>query len=57
MPDSKTHADGQKRERISLQQVYEICHCCKSFGVKEVEPGTTIGEVGNHADDVRTTGR
>jgi hypothetical protein len=56
--DDKTKPGGQDRERISLSEDYEVRDWARKFGVTEEELRTTVGRVGNRADDVeRELGR
>jgi hypothetical protein len=52
MADDKTKAGGQGRNRINLNQDYEVRDWAKSLGVTEDELRKAVA-VGNQADKVR----
>jgi hypothetical protein len=53
MADDKTKAGGQDRNRINLNQDYEVRDWAKSLGVTEDELRKAVAAVGNQADKVR----
>lgn len=52
MTDDKTKAGGQDRQRISLNEDYEVRDWASKFGVSEERLRAAVAKVGNMADDV-----
>lgn len=50
--DDKTKTGGADRQRISLEQDYEVRDWSEKFGVSEDRLRAAIEKVGNMADDV-----
>lgn len=61
MADDKTRTGGQDRQRISLEEDYEVRDWAKKFGVTAEELREAVKAVGDRADAVeqhlRTRGR
>lgn len=53
MADDKSKVSGQDRNRINLNQDYEVRDWAKSLGVTEGELRKAVAAVGNQADKVR----
>lgn len=53
MPDDKTKPGGQDRERISLQEEYEVRDWSRSLGCSEADLREAVAEVGHSAEAVR----
>jgi hypothetical protein len=53
MADDKTKVGDQDRQRINLNQDYEVRDWTKSLGVTEDELRKAVAAVGNEADKVR----
>jgi hypothetical protein len=53
MADDKTKVGGQDRNRMNLNQDYEVRDWAKSLGVSEDELRKAVAAVGNQADKVR----
>ncbi|KWT94700.1 MULTISPECIES: DUF3606 domain-containing protein [unclassified Variovorax] len=53
MADDKTKVGGQDRNRINLNQDYEVRDWTQSLGVTEDELRKAVAAVGNQADKVR----
>lgn len=53
MADDKSKVGGQDRNRINLNQDYEVRDWAKSLGVTEDELRKAVAAVGNQADNVR----
>lgn len=53
MSDDKTRTGGQDRERISLNEDYEVRDWAQRFGVTEKALRDAVARVGDRAEDVR----
>lgn len=53
MPDDKTKPGGQDRERISLQEDYEVRDWSRSLDCSEADLREAVAEVGLSAESVR----
>lgn len=53
MADDKTKTGGQDRNRINLNEEYEVRNWTKSLGVTEEELRKAVAAVGDQADKVR----
>ncbi len=53
MADDKTKTGGQDRNRINLNEDYEVRDWTKSLGVTEEELRKAVAAVGDQADKVR----
>lgn len=53
MPDDTSKRGGQDRERISLNEDYEVKDWSRKFGVSTGELVNAVEQVGNHAKDVQ----
>ena len=53
MSDDPKNAGRPDRDRINLEQDYEVRDWCKSLGVSEDELRAAVHTVGNVASDVR----
>lgn len=52
MSDDRTQRHGQDRQRINLQQDYEVRDWAKKFGVSPEELKEAVKAVGDRADKV-----
>ncbi|HZV83585.1 MAG TPA: DUF3606 domain-containing protein [Brevundimonas sp.] len=52
MSDDKSQSGGQDRQRISLEQDYEVRDWSQKFGVSEERLRDAVARVGNMATDV-----
>jgi hypothetical protein len=52
MTDDKTQTGGEDRQRISLEQDYELRDWSAKFGVSEEQLRRAVQKVGNVAEDV-----
>lgn len=53
MSDDKTQRGGQDRERISLEEAYEVRDWTQSLGCTEEELRAAVAAVGHSAEAVR----
>lgn len=53
MADDKTKVGGQDRQRINIQEDYEVQDWTKSLGVSKDKLVEAVNAVGDRADDVR----
>ena len=53
MPDDKSKAGKQDRERINVHKDYELRDWSKKFGVSKEELKKAVQSVGNSAEAVR----
>lgn len=53
MADDKTKVGGQDRQRINIQEYYEVQDWTKSLGVSKDKLVEAVNAVGDRADDVR----
>ncbi|KQW80761.1 DUF3606 domain-containing protein [Brevundimonas sp. Root1279] len=53
MTDDKTNAGGADRQRISLEEDYEVRDWSQKFGVSEQALRDAVARVGNMAADVQ----
>ena len=52
MSDDKAKASGQDRQRINLNEDYELRDWAKKFGVSADELRQAVARVGDRADEV-----
>jgi hypothetical protein len=52
MSDDKTKTGGQDRQRVSLQEDYEVRDWSQKFGVSEERLRAAVSKVGDMAEDV-----
>jgi hypothetical protein len=52
MPDKKTQAEKAEKDRIILEEDYEVFHWSKKFGVSPGKLKEAVIEVGNKAMEV-----
>jgi len=52
MADDKTKVGGQDRQRINVNEDYELQDWSKRFGVSKDELKRAVAKVGDRADDV-----
>lgn len=52
MSDDKTKTGGQDRQRISLQQDYEVRDWAEKFGVSQDRLRQAVEKVGDRAEEV-----
>ncbi len=52
MSDDKSKTGGQDRQRVSLNEDYEVAEWSKKFGVSVKQLRDAVKEVGDRADDV-----
>lgn len=52
MADDKSRSGGQDRQRISLEEDYEVRDWSAKFGVTPEELKQAVARVGNRAEDV-----
>ena len=52
MSDSTQHRGGQDRERINVNEEYELRHWSKRFGVTADQLRRAVASAGDRADDV-----
>lgn len=52
MADDKTKVGGQDRQRINVNEDYELQDWSKKFGVSKDELKRAVAKVGDRADDV-----
>jgi hypothetical protein len=53
MADDKSNLHGQDRQRININQDYELRDWSKSLGVSQEKLKEAVGAVGDRADKVR----
>jgi hypothetical protein len=53
MPDDRTQTGGHDRERINVNEAYELRDWAKSLGVTEQVLRQAVADVGDQADKVR----
>jgi hypothetical protein len=53
MSDDKTRAHGQDRDRIDVNQDYELRDWSKKFGVSPEELKAAVAKVGDRASNVK----
>lgn len=53
MADDKTKVGGEDRQRISLNEDYEVRDWTESLGISREKLVDAVGAVGDRADDVR----
>jgi hypothetical protein len=51
--DDKSKSQGQDRQRINVNQDYELRDWCKSLGTTPEKLKEAVGAVGDRADKVR----
>ncbi len=52
MPDDKTRANGPDRERIAVNEDYELCDWAKKFNASPQQIKEAVEAVGDRADKV-----
>lgn len=53
MSDDKSKRGGRDRERIAMDEEYEVRYWTQAFGVSKDELQEAVKSVGNNADAVR----
>ena len=53
MPDDPSNRRGQDRDRINVNQPYEVAYWTRALGVSEDELRKAVAAVGDRADAVR----
>ena len=52
MSDDKSKTGGQDRQRINLNEDYEVADWSKKFGISAKQLRDAVKQVGDRADDV-----
>ena len=55
MADDKSKTGKQDKNRINLDEEYEVNYWADKFGISKKELAKVVSEVGNNAKDVKNT--